>query len=82
MPTLISANTMPTSNGITAQATKAREKVMEGAAINTPRLAPAGMMVSFKNSLRPSAIGCSNPNGPTTLGPRLSCMAPITFRSA
>ena len=29
----------------------------------------------------PSAMGSNSPNGPTTLGPFLSCIAPITFLS-
>ncbi len=82
MPTLISATTSPSPNGITAQATRLSRKVSIGASMNTTRLAPDGMIVSLTSSLRPSAIGCSRPNGPTTIGPCLSCMAPITLRSA
>jgi hypothetical protein len=29
----------------------------------------------------PSAMGCSNPNGPTREGPQRFCMWPTTFRS-
>src|SRR4030081_1284343 len=29
----------------------------------------------------PSAAGCSNPNGPTRVGPQRFCMCPTTFRS-
>ena len=39
------------------------------------------MKTSFKNNFKPSAIGCKNPQIPTTLGPRLRCIAPIIFRS-
>ena len=75
MPTLMSASTQPSSNGITAQATSARMKVIIGASRNTTLLAPVGMMVSLSSSFRPSANGCSRPNGPTTLGPWRSCIA-------
>ena len=68
-------------SGITAQATRASVKVSTGANRNTARLAPDGMIVSFISSLRPSAIGCSRPNGPTTLGPLRSIMAARTLRS-
>ncbi len=69
-------------NGITAQATSARMKVIIGAITNTARFAPDGMIVSFRNSFSPSAIGCSSPNGPTTFGPLRRCIAAITLRSA
>ncbi len=82
MPTLMSASTQPSSNGMTAQPMRLRMKVSIGAATNTTRLAPAGRIVSLNSSLTPSAIGCSRPNGPTTLGPLRSCMAAITLRSA
>ena len=73
--------TTPASNGITAQATSARVSVTIGAAMNTSRLAPLGMMVSFSTSLTPSAIGCSRPKGPTTFGPLRSCDIASTLRS-
>ena len=38
-------------------------------------------MISFINNLIPSAKGCNIPNGPTTFGPLLSCMAAIIFLS-
>ena len=78
----MSAITQPSSNGITAQATSASMKVSIGAMRNSTRLAPDGMMVSFISSFRPSANGCSRPNGPTTLGPLRSCIAASTLRSA
>src|SRR3546814_20388877 len=40
-----------------------------------------GMMVSCRNTLRPSAKLCSRPQGPTTLGPRRSAIAAHTLRS-
>ena len=82
MPTLMSAITRPSPKGITAQPIMPSVKVSIGASRKTTRFAPEGRMVSLKNSLRPSASGCSRPKGPTTLGPLRSCMAPITLRSA
>ena len=82
MPTLMSAITSPSPTGITAQATIASTKVSIGAMMNTTRLAPAGRIVSLANSFRPSASGCSRPNGPTLAGPVRSCMPAITLRSA
>ena len=76
------ATTMPRSNGITAQATRLRVKVRIGATMNTTRLAPLGITVSLMSSFSPSAIGCSSPNGPTTLGPLRSCENASTLRSA
>jgi hypothetical protein len=56
-------------------------KVTIGAARKTMRFAPEGMIVSLTSSLRPSAKGCSRPNGPTRLGPMRICIAAITLRS-
>ena len=41
----------------------------------------AGMTSSLRNILPPSAIGCSNPYGPTRLGPKRSCTHAATQRS-
>ena len=68
-------------SGMTAQAIRARVKVRTGANRNTARFAPDGITVSFISSLRPSAIGWSRPNGPTTFGPLRSIMAARTLRS-
>ena len=81
MPTLMSAMTQPSSNGTTAQAISAVMKVIMGAMMNSIELALEGTMVSFSNSFRPSARGCSRPNGPTTLGPRRSWIEAQTLRS-
>ena len=70
------------SKGITAQPTMARMKVIIGARTKMTLLALVGMMVSLRNSLAPSAIGCSRPKGPTTLGPLRICIAAMTLRSA
>ena len=81
MPTLMSAITQPSSNGTTAQAISAVMKVIIGAIRNSTVLALDGMIVSFSSSFRPSAKGCSRPNGPTTLGPRRSWIEAQTLRS-
>ena len=72
----------PTSNGITAQATRLSVKVTIGAMMKTTRLAPLGMIVSLISILSPSAKGCSSPNGPTTFGPLRNCENASTLRSA
>ena len=40
-----------------------------GAAMYSNLFAFVGMTSSLKRNLRPSAIGCSRPNGPTRVGP-------------
>ena len=78
----MSAIAQPSFTGTTAQAIMARMKVSIGAPMNSTRLAPLGMIVSFISILPASANACNRPNGPTTLGPRRSWMAASTFRSA
>src|SRR5580693_2012517 len=43
--------------------------------------ASSGMMSSLIKSFSASAMGCSNPCGPTRMGPSRACMSAITFRS-
>lgn len=45
-----------------------------GAMMNRARDDVSGCRGSLMNSLIASAIGCSNPYGPTILGPFRSCM--------
>ena len=82
MPTLMSAIAQPSFTGITAQASMASMKVSMGANMKRSRFAPEGTMVSFITALIASAKGWSSPNGPTTFGPRRSCIAASTLRSA
>ena len=70
------------SNGTTAHTINATVKVMIGASRNSVLLAAEGMMVSCRNTFNPSAKDCSNPNGPTTFGPRRSAIAAQILRSA
>ena len=78
----MSAIAQPLATGITAQATIARMKVSIGAQMNSTRLAPEGMIVSFISILPASAKAWNRPNGPTTLGPLRSWIAASTLRSA
>src|ERR1700722_18907247 len=43
--------------------------------------ASSGIMSSLIKSFTASAIGCSNPCGPTRMGPRRACMSAMTLRS-
>src|SRR6202166_358177 len=43
--------------------------------------ASSGMMSSLLKSFSASAIDCSNPCGPTRMGPSRACMSAMTFRS-
>ena len=82
MPTLMLEIAQPSFTGITAQASIARLNVSIGAIRKSRRFDPEGMIVSFIIIFSASANGCSNPNGPTTLGPLRSCIAARTLRSA
>src|SRR5205085_20207 len=57
-------------------------QVTSGASRNTPLLAAAGMVGSFRTNFKRSAKDCSKPHGPTTFGPRRICTAAQIFRSA
>ena len=67
--------------GITAKMIRAGTSDITGARVCTQGLAWEGVMSSLRASLIPSAIGCSSPKGPTRLGPRRTCIRPITRRS-
>lgn len=57
IPTLISAYTIPSPKGITAQPITAKKNVKIGDKIKIPLCALAGIIVSFKKSFNPSARG-------------------------
>ncbi len=78
----MSAITQPISTGITAQAASASTQVTSGASRNTPLLAAAGIVGSFRTNFSRSAKDCSRPHGPTTFGPRRICTAAQILRSA
>lgn len=52
-----------------------------GATTKTTLFATLGTIVSLAINFKASAIGCKIPHLPTTLGPRLRCIAPKTLRS-
>jgi hypothetical protein len=76
------ATTQPALSGTTAQEAKASVALMSGANMNSTLLAPAGMITSLKKNLSASAMVCSMPKAPTTLGPRRRCTAAQILRSA
>ena len=77
-----SHKTKPSPKGITDHEIKASMNVRTGAARKIIKLALLGRTVSFTISFNPSAIGWRIPNTPTTLGPFLLWIDPITFLSA
>lgn len=81
-PKFKSQTTIPSEKGITDHPIKLKVKISEGATKKTLILALVGNVVSFTNSFKPSARGCSNPIKPTAFGPLLLCTAPMIFRSA
>ena len=76
---LASATSGP--KGTTAQAAIAGMMVITGPMKNKPLLAWVGTKISLVKSLSASAIGCSNPQGPTRLGPIRTCIQPKNLRS-
>ena len=78
----MSAITQPLLKGITAQAMKATITLTRGARKKITLLAPAGTITSLNRNFSASAMVCSRPNGPTTLGPRRICTAAQILRSA
>src|SRR3954470_12403305 len=73
--------TQPGANGITAQAPKARVKLIRGASRKTTLSALDGMITSLTKNLMKSAKDWNRPNGPTTLGPLRICTPAQTLRS-
>ena len=67
--------------GTTAQAARAGTRSNTGANKNKNLSDLAGMIISFSNNFKVSAMVWSNPNGPTLFGPILECIYPITLRS-
>src|SRR6185369_3921652 len=68
-------------NGTTEKTMNADATAMYGAKKKIQRSALSGMKSSFTSSLMPSAIGCSNPHGPTRIGPSRACINADIFRS-
>src|ERR671930_2527325 len=68
-------------NGSTENATIAGIVEMIGASQYTLRSAVSGMICSLNGSLIASATDCSQPFGPTRLGPGRCCILATTLRS-
>src|SRR5688572_24755535 len=69
-PILTSAITAQSGpNGMTEKTMNAEATAIYGAKKKIQRSAFSGMKSSLVKSLRPSAIGCSSPHGPTRIGP-------------
>lgn len=68
--------------GIGAHDVKARVKAKIGDRVKRIGEDIVGFVASLVISFNPSAIGCSNPNGPTRLGPFRCCIYPNSFRSS
>ena len=81
-PMFMSVTAAVRPKGTTMKVVKAIIMTMTGAAQNTTLSAPSGMMSSLISSLRASAKGCSNPCGPTRIGPMRICMCARILRSS
>jgi hypothetical protein len=68
-------------HGTIASTTSAATTEMIGATAKMAWSALIGIMSSLSNNFSPSAAGCSNPQGPTRIGPSLACINADTFRS-
>src|ERR1051325_5154438 len=68
--------------GMTDHVSSAGMNDITGARMNSGRYAWSGYVSSFMMFLTPSATDCSNPCGPTRLGPRRSWMKAHTRRSS
>jgi hypothetical protein len=73
--------TRPLPKGITDQINKPNKNKRKGEKTNRNFTEGATKIISFIKSFNPSAKGCRSPKKPTTLGPFLLCIVPITFLS-
>src|ERR1043165_8466837 len=81
-PILTSAITAQSGpNGTTENTMNAEATAIYGAKKKIQRSACSGMKSSLVSSLRPSAMGCSSPHGPTRIGPSRACMNAEILRS-
>lgn len=65
-----SATTIPNPKGTTAQPNTLKTNVKYGLNTKSRALARFGIIISLIINFKPSAKGCSKPQGPTTLGPK------------
>ena len=70
------------AKGITAKVTSAGKTASMGPMRKKSLADFAGSVSSLRMFLRPSAMGCSRPKGPTRLGPVRSWIHAETLRSA
>ena len=82
IPTLMSARTKSSPNGITAHDINANVIVTTGANTNTSLFELAGIIISLKIYFNASANDWNKPNGPTTLGPLRFCTKAQTLLSS
>src|SRR5579871_1256985 len=68
--------------GTTAIEVSAKINASIGAAMYNGLYTCGGVRSSLKINFKPSASGCSKPNGPTRVGPQRFWMWPTTFRSS
>src|SRR5271167_2462905 len=81
-PMFMSVTACVRPNGTTRNVVNAVMVTTTGALQKTSLSASSGMMSSLMSSLRASAKGCSNPCGPTRMGPRRICMCARILRSS
>jgi len=81
MPILESNTRKLGPKGITENVNRIVIMSIPGAIINTGLSENGGIQSSLKNNFMVSAITWNNPNGPTRLGPSLSCHTDKSLRS-
>ena len=81
-PMFMSVTAWVRPNGTTRKVVNAVIVTTTGALKNTSLSALFGMMSSLISSFSASANGCSNPCGPTRMGPRRICMCARILRSS
>ena len=77
----MSATMAVAESGSTTKVANTLIHIRYGAKRNSGASAPAGTVSSFRIILIPSASHCSQPPGPTRLGPMRDCMRPQILRS-
>src|SRR5208337_133229 len=81
IPTFRSLMIRVREKGITRKESNTGRKMTMGASRKTGRSTSSGVMSSLPMSFRASATVCTAPWGPTSMGPRRSCMWAETLRS-
>ena len=81
-PVCVSAGIKSLAQGITAKPVNTATKITIGATLKSILSADEGVINSFCNNLRMSAIVWRLPYFPVSIGPRRSCTNPAILRSA